>query len=77
MLLQRALTFLAVSVVLMGIGWLSNVSWFWEAIRIAAMLCLAIGIALMLLYYVLTPDPTETKALPSAESRWQRDRTAQ
>src|SRR5262245_31467504 len=59
-MLRVGLRLLLVSVVLMGIGWLFRIdSAIVEVIRIASIVCLGLGMVLLLINYVRTPDPED------------------
>jgi hypothetical protein len=57
-MLRLALRLLLVSVVLCAVGWLSLAHWAFEVVRVAGVGCLALGIVLLVLDYVRTPDPS-------------------
>ena len=56
-MLRLALRLLVVSLVLMLIGWMSNAHPVCEVIRVASIVCLAAGFALLFVNYLRTPDP--------------------
>lgn len=57
-MLRLGLRLLLVSVVLCAVGWLSLAHVAFEVVRVAAIACMAVGFALLILDYVRTPDPS-------------------
>lgn len=57
-MLRIGLGLLVVSLVLAAIGWMAIGHWVWEAIRLSSILCLALGMLLLIVEYVRTPDPS-------------------
>ena len=58
-MLRLGLWLLFASVGLTLVGWLSLAHWVFEVIRAAAMGSLALGMLLLLVEYLRTPDPAE------------------
>lgn len=57
-MLRLGLRLILLSVVLCAIGWLSIAYAIFEFIRVAAIGSMALGMFLLILWYIRTPDPT-------------------
>jgi hypothetical protein len=57
-MLRFSLRFLLLSIALCAVGWLSLAHWAFEVVRVAGVGCLALGLVLLILDYVRTPDPS-------------------
>lgn len=58
-MLKTGLWLLLASLVLISVGWLSLASVVFEVIRVAAVVCLSLGLLLLFVDYVRTPDPAD------------------
>lgn len=58
-MLRAGLRLLFAALVLMAVGWLTLVWPVFEVIRVTAVGCLTLGMLLLIVDYVRTPDPTD------------------
>lgn len=58
-MLRVGLRLLLAALVLMAVGWLSLEYVVFEVIRVAAVVCLTVGMLLLIVDYLRTPDPTD------------------
>ncbi len=57
-MLRLGLRLLVASLFLAAVGWLAIGHWVWEAVRLSSVVCLALGMLLLILNYLRTPDPS-------------------
>jgi hypothetical protein len=57
-MLRLGLRLLLAGVVLVAVGWISLAHWVFEVIRVTAIGCLVLGMLLLIVNYVRTPDPS-------------------